>query len=187
MCVSYYALEPTVRGVDLFQWAVPWLTAVCVCVYLLLRDVFEELSELERTGASGGASEAGRTVLQPLWATSLSSVTHQPTHWALPNRWVGFGMKENLSPVLLITIHIFLSSGTLCFFKTKQQAMVASVAKAGSDVSTHSQRPSRQVCSEMRDGALKRKKRDCSLFIKHRDIRPELFRLLYLIFYDLLL
>lgn len=164
------------------------LTDVCVCVCPpLLRDAFEELSELERTGASGGASEAGRTVLQPLWATRLSSVTHQPTntHWALPNRW--FGMTENLSPVLLITVHIFLSLGTLSFFKTKQ-AMVASVAKAGSDVSTQSQRPSLQVCSEMRDSALKRKKRaDCTLFIKPWEILALNFSgFFYLIFYDLL-
>uniref|UniRef100_A0A8C7GEH1 Ubiquitin carboxyl-terminal hydrolase 37 n=1 Tax=Oncorhynchus kisutch TaxID=8019 RepID=A0A8C7GEH1_ONCKI len=34
--------------------------------FYMHKDVFEELSELERTGASGGASEAGRTVLQPL-------------------------------------------------------------------------------------------------------------------------
>uniref|UniRef100_A0A6Q2Y1U1 Ubiquitin carboxyl-terminal hydrolase n=1 Tax=Esox lucius TaxID=8010 RepID=A0A6Q2Y1U1_ESOLU len=34
--------------------------------FYMHKDVFEELSELERTGSSGGTSEAGRTVLQPL-------------------------------------------------------------------------------------------------------------------------
>ncbi|XP_064831892.1 ubiquitin carboxyl-terminal hydrolase 37-like isoform X2 [Oncorhynchus masou masou] len=34
--------------------------------FYMHKDVFEELSEMERTGASGGASDAGRTVLQPL-------------------------------------------------------------------------------------------------------------------------
>ncbi|CAB1346722.1 unnamed protein product [Coregonus sp. 'balchen'] len=34
--------------------------------FYMHKDVFEELSELERIGASGGVSDAGRTVLQPL-------------------------------------------------------------------------------------------------------------------------
>lgn len=98
----------------------------------LLRDVFEELSELERTGASGGASEAGRTVLQPLWATSLSSInhTHQPTHSnsteLFPIRCVG--LKRTLLQYYW-SPSTFCPLQALCPFKKKktQQTKVASV------------------------------------------------------------
>jgi len=92
------------------------LTGCFCCTSCLLRDVFEQLSEMERSGV-GATAEAARNVLQPLWAPPSSPLNKLEYYcspyffWRRLRELLFLSLKRSMAPPL--TYHLWIPTRVL--------------------------------------------------------------------------